>query len=384
MGGGEISAQATAARVYQVSCTATSGLKTLAQVRALALAPGDSVLLQRGCTFDGPLQTQASGTSTARITYGAYGTGTNPVIRITAENSAVQARGSWVTFQDIDLVASGARSIGGTGRCAATPVGWFVGWEVHGRYNILQRVSARGFMTGAMLVGTPAGATTPYGYHKVLGSRFTDNKVMKTVTVGGDDDSGAWGVLVNSSNNEIASNQFTGHSACSEDYIRDGSSVELFEASSNWVHHNSAREDVGFVELGGSATSMSQNNRIEDNVYGPVLTGGAFVTLRGPGSGWGANPGTRVLRNTSYKADLGIICSDGCSPTILVAEDNKIWERQTSTGLAHHTVAMWGDAAFTEGRNTFWRDDGRPNATIDNALLNITDKTAYFAPPAGF
>ncbi|MBZ9713561.1 hypothetical protein [Deinococcus multiflagellatus] len=372
---------AQAAQVYRVSCTATSGPRTLEDIGRLALNPGDQVLLQRGCTFpataSSALQVSRSGTSAAPITFGAYGTGAAPVIRQSGQNSTVQIRGSWLVFQDIALVADPLPAAGGGVRCTAQPVGWLVGWEVWGTRNTLNRVSARGYMTGVMLV---RGDGT-LGSHRVLNSSFFNNSVMQTNTPGGDDDSGAWGVLVNSSNNEIASNRFTGHSACSEDYGRDGASVEIYQSSNNWVHHNETHEDVAFVELGGTPALPSRNNRIEDNVYMPVQTGGAFVTLRGARSSWGANPGTSVRRNTSYLADLGITCSDGCSAQILVAEDNKLWERQTSSGLSTKTFAFWADAPVSERRNTFWRDDGRPVASIDGGSLDSTDRIAPFTRP---
>ena len=43
-------------------------------------SPGDRILFKRGDTFYGELTVISSGTSVSRITYGAYGTGANPVI----------------------------------------------------------------------------------------------------------------------------------------------------------------------------------------------------------------------------------------------------------------------------------------------------------------
>ncbi|OZI07319.1 hypothetical protein BWI93_14895 [Siphonobacter sp. BAB-5385] len=56
--------------------------KTLAKVNTMAATfnPGDSILFRRGDVFRGELLPQKSGTATASITYGAYGTGSRPII----------------------------------------------------------------------------------------------------------------------------------------------------------------------------------------------------------------------------------------------------------------------------------------------------------------
>jgi Ricin-type beta-trefoil lectin domain. len=58
----------------------TSPWQTLAKVNAFTFSAGDQILFQRGCTFYGSLTVKQSGTSGNPITFGAYGTGANPVI----------------------------------------------------------------------------------------------------------------------------------------------------------------------------------------------------------------------------------------------------------------------------------------------------------------
>ena len=65
---------------------------TLFAVNRLALAPGDTVLLRRGCRFEKQfLQLQCSGTEGSPITIGAYGEGCAPCI-------AADGQGIW--YQD--------------------------------------------------------------------------------------------------------------------------------------------------------------------------------------------------------------------------------------------------------------------------------------------
>ena len=54
--------------------------KTLDKVNSQIFKPGDGILFKRGDIWYGTLTVSSSGSSTAPITYGAYGSGTNPVI----------------------------------------------------------------------------------------------------------------------------------------------------------------------------------------------------------------------------------------------------------------------------------------------------------------
>ena len=54
--------------------------KTLAKVNSFTPKPGDQILFKRGEEWTGSITVNASGTSSSRITYGAYGTGDNPKI----------------------------------------------------------------------------------------------------------------------------------------------------------------------------------------------------------------------------------------------------------------------------------------------------------------
>lgn len=61
--------------------TPTRAWKTIAKVNAATLTPGTGIKFKRGCTWREQLNiTSASGTSSQRIVYSAYGTGTKPII----------------------------------------------------------------------------------------------------------------------------------------------------------------------------------------------------------------------------------------------------------------------------------------------------------------
>ncbi len=60
--------------------SATTAWKTIGRVNSSSFKPGDSILFNRGCTWRESLWPSWSGTSGNPITFGAYGTGANPVI----------------------------------------------------------------------------------------------------------------------------------------------------------------------------------------------------------------------------------------------------------------------------------------------------------------
>ena len=60
--------------------TSTTSWQTLTKVNSKTFASGDQILFQRGDTFYGTITIKNSGTSGSPITFGAYGTGSNPII----------------------------------------------------------------------------------------------------------------------------------------------------------------------------------------------------------------------------------------------------------------------------------------------------------------
>jgi len=77
------------ATTYYVSSSGNDGANgtststpwaTLTKVNGFSFVAGDNILFNRGNTFYGTLKITSSGTSASRITYGAYGSGVNPVI----------------------------------------------------------------------------------------------------------------------------------------------------------------------------------------------------------------------------------------------------------------------------------------------------------------
>ena len=103
------------AATYYVDCnaaddngagtSAATAWKTISKVNSSTFAAGDFVYFNRGCTWSGTKWTPGqSGTSSAWITFGAYGSGAKPVIQGPGSDFALVLSGrSYLIFQDLQL-----------------------------------------------------------------------------------------------------------------------------------------------------------------------------------------------------------------------------------------------------------------------------------------
>ena len=337
--------------------------KSVRKANAATLRAGDSLLFKRGCSFQGPLNANWRGTGNAPVYIGAYGTGNAPMIR-NGSPSVVSVSGTYQVIDSLEVSADQPSPYRNARKCQSQPTGWRVGFEFNGNSsgNTVQRSKASGLTAGLRFAGGSR--------NRAIANTLTNNTVMSQNTPEQyDDDSGAWGVLLNADNNEVAFNTFGGNTACSEDYGIEGASVEVFQASGNLVHHNVSINDSTFTELGGTSDRPARNNAFAFNLYAPVKTGGELLVLRGRESKWGGNPGTKFYNNTAYQVSLGISCSDGCDSSILSARNNIIWSRDKGS-----RNALWSNAPFDEGNNFFWRNDGKPSVTVEGGRLATTSK----------
>lgn len=222
-------------------CSATLPCRTLERASALPLAPGDALYFRRGGTWTGTLTISASGVSGANIIVGQYGTGPQPKFSGGA-SSCIHLKGSWITLDNVQ-----------TSGC-----GWS-GVKVEGDNVIVKYVTSTGNFAGVFI-----GPGSDGGLYER--NRLADNNRMNLNTPGTDDDSGAFGFLVQGNRNELRWNDISGSDAKSADYGRDGCAIEIYGASGTVVHHNTAVSNNCFVELGRSTNGPPvDGNRFEHN-----------------------------------------------------------------------------------------------------------------------
>jgi hypothetical protein len=276
--------------------------KSLDAVNAADLKPGDTVAFKRGSTFTGPLTLSASGTARAPITVKTYGKGALPRISGREASCVVVSGNHWRI--------SGLRA----SNCL------WAGFEIKGDNNVLSGIHADRNVAG--LTVTPTGSR-----NTIKNSTFTKNNRMSVNDRGGDNDSGAFGILLNGDDNLVTGNTISGSHAKSYDYGVDGAAIEIFGGNRNRVTHNLARDNNTFSELGAKKGDTATGNLFAFNVVISTLRTGSFLVTRGPRHIVGPVKGTTVVHNSVYmpaRHTIGWSCHDGCSPSILKLRNNVI------------------------------------------------------------
>ncbi|GAA2915082.1 right-handed parallel beta-helix repeat-containing protein [Streptosporangium fragile] len=303
-------AGATAGTVYYVDSrsgddaaagtSATAPWRSLDKVNATELRPGDVVRLKRGGRWPGTLTLSGKGTAANPISVEPYGTGAAP--KISGRDAAcVVISGSYVRVVGVH----------------ASDCLWS-GFEVSGSRNELDRVRADRNISGVHVMGA---------HNVVKNSVLTANNRMSVDDEGGDDDSGAFGVLLNGDDNLVTGNVITGSFAPSKDYGFDGAAVEVFNGDRNRITHNTARDNLTFVELGAEKGKTATGNVFAHNVVTSSRKRASFLVTRGPRHAVGPVKGTVAAHNSVYlpgRDTLGWACHDGCAPGILKLRNNVI------------------------------------------------------------
>lgn len=275
-------------------------LRTLAAASALSLRAGDQLLLERGARFTGTLTVTSSGTRRAPIQIGAYGRGKQPTVSGVADGFCVHLAGSYLTISAVRVHS-----------CK-------VGVHSSGQNNVVREIVADHNMYGVEIAD---GANS----NKVLDSRLVDNTTMAPNTPGRYDDYGANGVVVRGDRAEIARNFIAGHDAPSADFGRDGAAIEIYGAIGTNVHHNVAKENLAFTELGHS---RSADTTYSDNDSYSSLPDATFLITRGAGDLFGPVSKTVAKRNKvvhTGKGSQGFWCGGDCTAATLWLESNTIY-----------------------------------------------------------
>lgn len=338
--------------------------RTLGKASSLNLSAGQSLLFQRGCTWPNEsLTISESGTASQNIFVGAFGTGERPTFqRNTDGASIVNISGSYITVENIYAQALPPSTDSG---CSNNPVGHIEGFSFSSgaAYNTLKNSKASGGYSGVFLKGGSH-------HNRILNNELVDNIMMKPLDSGGSGDAGAFAVLIWGDHNEIAYNTLSGSNACSYDYVRDGSAVEIYGgsgspgASNNTIHHNIAFQNDAFIELGKSGSGTANDNIIAYNLFYSNLERSIFLNTRGNTS-YGPIYRTKAYNNTTYltgAASQGVVCSS-CASDILTLKNNIIWS---------NWKAAYSSSAFDEGFNIYWKNGGNP--TVQGFTMSSTSK----------
>ncbi len=344
-------ASAASPRTYYVSCTgddrssgrsSATAWRTLARASAAALAAGDRLRLQRGCSFPGPLRTGTSaapwaGTASAPVTIDAYGTGARPKVRDAAEDFVVTGR--YLVFANL-WTSSPPTSY--DDQCQDAPRGLIYGWRLRpGSHHVTIKHSKA--------VGLHFAVWIEDGSHhdRIIGNDFVDNDVKDPNPAS---DAGAVAIAVHGNDNEVAWNHISGSDSCSRLYGRDGAAIDIYGGQRNRIHHNVAVDNNAFLEVGRNQQTgrLGRDTTVAYNDVRASLPTATFLVVRGAGSRYGPTPGTVVRHNSVYLSgaqSYAVQCTDGCTAGILDFRDNIVWA-QDRVGFI--------DGSWSEARNIWW------------------------------
>ncbi|GAA4211998.1 hypothetical protein [Actinocatenispora rupis] len=297
--------------------------RSLAKVSGYAFAAGDTVAFRKGGTWTGTLTLAANGTSAAPITVGSYGDGARPVV--TGGSTCVAVEGNWWVVTELTASDCGwaGFEIGRSGAAAGT----------HGQHDVLDSVRAEHNVAGVSIMDTA-------GHDAVQWSQLVDNDKMSVNTPGGDDDSGAFGVLLNGDDNLVTRNTISGSFAASDDYTYDGAAVEIYDGDRNTVTYNTTVDNETFTELGHRPGGTASDNMFGYNTVTSTKPRGSFLVTRGADdTNLGPVLGTQAYDNSVYLPQSGYdpatgrglsegwVCDSGCAPSILKLRNNvfSVW-----------------------------------------------------------
>lgn len=297
--------------------------KSLSQVNNTVLQPGDSVSLRRGDTWNGGIVIDQSGTARAAITLNSYGSGSPPTIVVGETGSCVRVNGDYVTVDGVRAEGCG-----------------YSGFSISGDYGTVRNTEA---VSNA--AGIQVGKGSDFGNY--TNNTLIGNNIMNVNTPGVgcgtpgavycNDDSGAFGVLINGNDNEFSGNTISGSTAKSQDFSHDGAAFEIFNGSRNKIHHNVSVDNNVFSEIGRS-NGTADGNTFSYNLIrascGEECSQATGLIARGPASSFGPTNGTVFEHNTVWldgAESKAVVCHAICPSStviranILVGVSNSLW-----------------------------------------------------------
>jgi hypothetical protein len=335
----------------------TSAWKTLSRVNQAVLKPGDTVSFRRGDTFSGGIVTAQSGTSTAPITLNSYGAGNAPIVTGGKSGNCIRINGSYTILEGLRAVTCG-----------------YAGVSVTGDRNTVRNTSA-----SYNAVGLKVGTGSDFG--KYMGNSFTNNNVMNVNTPGTNcgtsaavncsDDSGAFGVLINGSDNEFSGNTVSGSTGKSYDFNQDGGAFEIYNGNRNNIHHNVSLDNNNFSELGKSSGTADGNTfryNLIRSTCGANCSEAKGLVARGSGTSFGPTNGTVFEFNTVYLTGTqsqAIVCHATCPASTVIRANILVGVRNS----------LWiNGSGWTEKQNVL---NGPTNITANSSSTTAAARFAY-------
>ncbi len=273
-------ALATAKKYYvDPASTATTSngtlaypFKTISQVNNTALYAGDSVFFKRGLTFTGRLYISKSGTVDNPIVFTNYGTSSSlPIFDNAISNVVTIANAKYVELNGIKIIDNTMS---------------FTDHSIQAKISYAIILNNSSYCTisncDISLVGVGIELAPNSNFNIIKKNSITNLRMVKNTptTINANDDFGANGIVVESSNNIITGNRFEDCWANSYDYLFDGGAIELYGTaiSNNRIAYNAVLNSCGFVEVGSSTNGICDNTVVAYNKIINSAGTGTFQT----------------------------------------------------------------------------------------------------------
>lgn len=255
----------------------TQPWKTIASVNQSLINSGDSVLLRRGQKFLLAQYTiTRSGTASAPIVFGAYGTGAAPHIwgngSTLAQLFYLNNR-SYIVFDGLNISDT---TISVSDRTIAAKIQRAFYLDGSTNNVVIKNCRMDRVGVGVYMVGPN---------NQMIGNDIGNMRMVRNtpVNVHPDDDYGANPVVISSAGNIISQNYFHDCWAVSYDYAYDGGAIEFFGngASNNTVTYNTFYDCNGIVESGSGNAGTIQNNLF---AYNKMINNSSLFFISNNGS----------------------------------------------------------------------------------------------------
>ncbi|HLC28820.1 MAG TPA: hypothetical protein VJL07_05175 [Dehalococcoidia bacterium] len=314
---------------------------SLNKASTITLRPGERLLFKRGGVWAGTLKIEESGAGGMPVVIASYGSGPLPIIQ--GGNDCIALFGSGIIVMQI---------------------------QAQGCWAGVRIASGASFdrVEGSVVTGNVAGVHISSGASDniLIGNTVQGNNKMSKLTPSpSNDDSGAFGILLNGDRNEVLHNLISGSDAFSYDYGRDGAAVEVYGGQGNNIRHNVAVDNQAFSELGDS---RSRDNTFAYNLVLSSLPDSTFLVTRGSEDGFGPVANTQLFNNTvvmTGAGSQGFVCHAGCNSSILTMRNN-IVQAALKAGYA--------DGDFDEDYNIYAGGITQfplgPHSAVGNPMFN--------------
>lgn len=246
--------------------------KTLSKVQSSSssIKAGDSVLFNKGDTFIGTFNWSKSGTSSAPITFGAYGTGAKPIFKTTTSSrNQILFHFSNLSYVILDGLAI-VDSSDPNDKSTAAYCGYGV---LLGDYGSNTCNSCT--VVNCDIIGVGNAVELIGNYNLIDKCNITDLKGVVNDS-SNDNDYGANGVTIVGSNNTISNNYFARGYYPSIDYGMDGGVIEFYDScNNNKILNNTMVDCCGVSEYGAGNSNQSSTGNLF--AYNKIINCGAMA-----------------------------------------------------------------------------------------------------------